>query len=104
MTTRKAPPIPLPKSWTAHVRSAMLHVISLARFATAYTRCWAVNSVNERVRLKAENCRLRQEFGLLQEEIRIEDQKTASTKPPRCRLARPGFASGLINAVAMPRS
>ncbi len=35
------PKIPLPKSWPEHVKSAMLHVISLAQYATAYTRGWA---------------------------------------------------------------
>lgn len=47
--------IPLPKSWPTRVRLAMLHVISLAQFATAYTRGWAANCPLERVRLKAEN-------------------------------------------------
>ena len=39
MAAKKQPTIPLPKSWAKHVRSAMLHVISLAQYATAYTRC-----------------------------------------------------------------
>jgi putative transposase len=83
MSAKKVPKIPLPKSWTKHVRSAMLHVISLAQFATVYTRSWAVDSVNVRVRLKAENCRLRQEFALLQEEIRIKDGRMAQISPQR---------------------
>ena len=40
---RRRPPIPLPKGWQRHVRSAVLHVISLAQFAVAHTRGWAVN-------------------------------------------------------------
>ena len=52
MSVQNPPRIPLPKSWTRHVRLAMLHVISLAQFATVYTRSWAVDSVNGRVRLK----------------------------------------------------
>ena len=83
MSVKKAPIIRLPKSWTSHVRSAMLHVISLAQFATVYTRSWAVDSVNARVRLKSENCRLRQEFALLQEEIRIKDGRMAQIGPQR---------------------
>ena len=83
MSAKKAPQIRLPKSWNKHVRSAMLHVISLARFATVYTRSWAVDSVNARVRLKADNCRLRQEFALLQEEIRIKDGRMAQIYPQR---------------------
>ena len=38
MSVKKAPQIRLPKSWSKHVRLAMLHVISLAQFATVYTR------------------------------------------------------------------
>jgi len=83
MSAKKAPRIPLPKSWTSHVRSAMLHVISLAQFATVYTRSWAVDSVNGRVRLKVENSRLRQEVALFEEEIRIKDARMAQINPHR---------------------
>ena len=68
MPAKKAPRIPLPKAWTRQVRSAMLHLISLAQYVTVYTRSWAVDSMNGRVRLKAENDRLRQEIALLREE------------------------------------
>ncbi len=54
MSTRKTPKIPLPKDWHRHVRSAVLNVISLAQYATVYTRSWAVDSMNGRVRLKSE--------------------------------------------------
>ena len=54
MSAKKPPRIPLPKAWTRHVRSAMLHILSLAQYATVYTRSWAVDSMNGRVRLKAE--------------------------------------------------
>ena len=83
MSAKKAPRIQLPKSWTSRVRSAMLHVISLAQFATVYTRSWAVVSVNGRVRLKVENQRLRQEFALFEEEIRIKDARMAQINPHR---------------------
>jgi transposase InsO family protein len=39
------------------------------------TRSWAVNNWNARVRLTAENDRLRQELALLQEEMRIKDSR-----------------------------
>jgi len=51
---RRRPPIPLPKGWHRHVRSAVLHVLSLAQFAVAYTSGWAVNSIHARIRLKTE--------------------------------------------------
>lgn len=67
--------IPLPHGWPQRVKSAMLHVISLAQFALAYTRGWAANSQIARVRLKAENDQLRQHAALLTEEIRIKDAR-----------------------------
>ena len=68
MTAKKKTKIPLPKDWTGNVRSAVLHVISLAQYATAYTRSWAANSPNERMRLKAENGeRSRVGLGAIQE-------------------------------------
>ncbi len=71
MTKHGNPPrIQLPAGWFRHTRSAMLHVISLAQFALAYTRGWAVNSQVARVRLKTENDRLRQQAAWLTEEIR----------------------------------
>ncbi len=36
-----APEIALPKGWNDNVKSAMLHVISLARFGMAYAHGWA---------------------------------------------------------------
>ena len=36
--------IPLPRGWPSRVKSAILHVISLAQFTAAYTRGWAANS------------------------------------------------------------
>ena len=80
---KNPPRIPLPKSWTWHVRAAMLHVVALAQYATAYTRGWASSSLTERVRLRAENDRLRQELALLREEIRIKDARMRLIAPQR---------------------
>jgi len=79
--TKNPPRIPLPKTWPAHVASAVLHVISLAQFATAYTRSWAACSLNARVRLKAQLDRANQEIALLREEIRIKDARMARIDP-----------------------
>ena len=87
MPARKPAEIPLPESWTGHVRSAMLHVIALAQYAAVYTRSWAASSTNARVRLKADNDRLRQEVGLLTEELRIKDARMQCIPPHR----RPAF-------------
>jgi hypothetical protein len=43
----------------------VLHAISLAHFSLTFTRSWAANSWNARIRLKQENDRLRQELALL---------------------------------------
>jgi putative transposase len=69
------PRIPLPKQWSKRVRSGVLHAISLAHFSLTFTRSWAANGFNARIRLKAENDRLRQELALLQEEMRIKDAR-----------------------------
>ena len=66
MAAEEKPKIPLPKGWTGHVRSAVLHIIGLAQYATVYTRSWAANSPNERMRLKAENDRFQAEVALLE--------------------------------------
>ncbi len=65
----------------------MLQVISLAQYATVYTRSWAVDSMNGRVRLKAENDRQGQEIALLREEIRIKDARMAQINPHRSNTA-----------------
>ncbi len=48
------PRIPFPKAWQKHVRSSLLHVISLAQFAAAYTRGWGADSTTPRLRHKTE--------------------------------------------------
>ncbi len=75
MTTRKLPTIPSPKGLSSHVKSAVLHIISLAHFSITHARGWAANSVSERVRTGAENDRLHQEIALLREELRIKDAR-----------------------------
>lgn len=73
--SRSRPRIPLPKQWSSRVRSGVLHAISLAHYSLTYTRSWAANSINARIRLKQENDRLQQELALLQEEMRIKDSR-----------------------------
>jgi hypothetical protein len=69
--------IPFPKSWPAKVRSAMLHVVSLAKYAAVYTRSWAADCTNARVRLRADRERHKEENALLREELRIKDCRMA---------------------------
>ena len=73
---RSRPRIALPKQWPNRVRSGVLHAISLAHFSLTFTRSWAANSWNARIRLKQENDRFREELALLREEMRIKDDRT----------------------------
>jgi len=82
-TNQETPKIPLPRGWKQHVQPALLHVISLAQYATGYTRSWAADSTNSRVRLKAELDRANQEIALLREEMRIKDARMARIDPHR---------------------
>jgi hypothetical protein len=59
--------IPLPKSWPAKIRSAMLHVVSLAKYAAVYTRSWAADCTRARLRLRAERDRHQEDNGLLRD-------------------------------------
>ena len=79
----KQPQIPLPKSWGTHVKTAILHVVALAQYALTYSRSWAADSTNQRVRLKAENDHLEQELALRQEELRIKDARMRQMAPAR---------------------
>jgi putative transposase len=88
LSKREVATPPLPKNWKRGVRSAVLNVISLAQLSIAYARGWAANSINARVRLKAENDRLREEVALLREEMRIKDSRMTLIVPQR----RPHYA------------
>ena len=79
----KQPQIPLPKSWGTHVKTAILHIVALAQYTLTYSRSWAADSTNERVRLKAENDQLVQELALRQEELRIKDARMRQIAPAR---------------------
>ena len=83
MSTHRPPRIPLPKGWPSHVKSGVLHVISLAHFSLTHARGWAARSVSASARIAAEKDRLHQEIALLREELRIKDW------PRRSRCAKP---------------
>jgi len=55
----------MPKGWPNFIRSAAIHVISLAHFSVTFARSVAANSINARIRLNTDNSRLRQEIALL---------------------------------------
>ena len=81
--------IPLPGGWLRCVKSAVLQVVSLARYAIIHTRGWAADSSNARARLEAEVHQARNEILLLEEEMRIKDARMALLDPHRRPHYRP---------------
>lgn len=65
----------LPKGWPTHVRSAVIHVCSLAHVSLVTTRGWMAHHRSSYVRQKSENQRLRDEVFLLTEELRIKSAR-----------------------------
>ena len=83
MPAKSCPSIILPKDWAPSVKSALLRVISLAQLAIAYTRAWAANCPNARIRLKARLDRAQQEIALLREQMRINNVRMELIPPHR---------------------
>ena len=81
MSDQSLPAVPLPSGWAENVKSAVLHVISLAHFAMVEARGWAANAVNPRARQAAEIDRLTGEVAFLQEQIRIQNARMAKVDP-----------------------
>ncbi len=69
--------VSLPGTWPKQVKSAILHVISLAHWALIYSRSWTADSPLQRVRLKCKLDQAENENLLLREELRIKDARMA---------------------------
>ena len=80
----REPTVPLPKAWPRVAKSAIVHAVALAHFVIVHVRGWCADSPLKRVRLSADNERLRSEVAMLQEELRIKDARLARI-PPRNR-------------------
>ena len=80
---RRPCPVPLPRFWSRRVRSAVIHVVSLAQASLAASRGWASESLNTSLRRRAEIDRLQQEIRLLREEIRIKDARMQHLDPQK---------------------
>ena len=92
--TAVARPLALPRGWPRGLRSEAVHAVSIAEFALTTALGWADQSLNPRLRLRAELERLRNEVLLLREEIRIKDARMEHVEaqkrshyPPTARLA-----------------
>ena len=77
---RKLRELPLPKGWPSHVKSGVLHIISLAHFSMTHARAWAAKSVSASVRIATENNRLHQEIALLPEEAPVFPASPVNSK------------------------
>jgi predicted RNA polymerase sigma factor len=66
-----SPVIPIPRDWSSHVRSAVLHTVALAQFTLVHAQSWAANNTNHRLQNLADVDQARQEIALLNEQIRI---------------------------------
>src|SRR3990172_9116770 len=75
LRSAKRDDIPLPKGWPRHVRSAVIHVVSMARVCLTMARAHAENHFDARIRLRTEVDGLRHEIALLKEEMRIKDAR-----------------------------
>jgi transposase InsO family protein len=80
-TDSSSSPSLLPRAWPERVKSAILHVISLAQLAVVRTRAWAANSPSARLRLKSELEEARSDIALLEEELRIKDARMREIDP-----------------------
>ena len=69
-------PLTPPRGWPRRIRSAAVHAVSLAEFALTAALGWAAQSLNPRLRLRAELERLRQE-------IRIKESRMTHIDPQK---------------------
>jgi len=75
MPPSNGPAIRLPKQWSRHVRSAIVHAVSMASVAFIATLARAENRFNDRIRVQAEHERREREVALLIEELRSKDAR-----------------------------
>ncbi len=68
---KKAPRIPLPSDWPEHVKTGILHVISLAQMALTAARARSSKKRGVVARLRAQLEDAKREISLLEEELRL---------------------------------
>jgi transposase InsO family protein len=81
--TLATPTIPLPDIWPEQTKSGLLFAIALAHRGVAYVRGWCADSRIARVRLAAENDRLKAEVAMLRQEVRIKDARWTRIPPAK---------------------
>ena len=73
--TSVTPRLRLPKNWHRHVRSAIVHAVSMATIAFTQALARVANDPDAQVRAEVEIDRLQREVDLLLEEGRIKDAR-----------------------------
>ena len=78
-----APERPLPRQWPEHVKSAVLHAVSLASMVFGSV-CGSVSKRHDKIlRLRVELERVISEIALLKEEMRIKDERLGRIPPKK---------------------
>ena len=98
-----SPAIPVPQASPSRVKSAILHVISLAQFTLVYTRSWAAGSTNPRLRMKGERDQADQEIALLPSPSRGVRFSVISVVKTRWTTT-PGWIFGLLTPVSVGKN
>jgi hypothetical protein len=75
--------LPVPRQWSEQVKSAFIHVISLASSAFTSTCALASKRRATVTRMKAELAQAYQEIALLREELKIKDDRFGRVSPHR---------------------
>jgi transposase InsO family protein len=75
MSPSSSQTIPLPKGWSRHVRSAIVHAVSMATIAFTHALARVANNPDAQIRAQVEIDRLQREVDLLLEEARIKDAR-----------------------------
>ncbi|OGV71373.1 MAG: hypothetical protein A3K19_01420 [Lentisphaerae bacterium RIFOXYB12_FULL_65_16] len=81
---RRAPRIPLPRHWPAHVDAAVQYAAAMAHAAIVYSRSWCVDSPFDRVRLAGRLEQARDDNAADKEELRIKTARMERV-PKHCR-------------------
>jgi hypothetical protein len=82
VVTRKSPKIPLPENWPEHVKTGIIHVISLVQIALTVARARSKKR-GAVARLQAKVEEQAGEISLLKEELSLRDLRMARVKPRR---------------------
>jgi hypothetical protein len=73
--------LPVPRQWTKQIKSAFIHIISLASATITCTCALASKRKATVTRMKAELAQAYQEIALFRDEIRVKDDRFRRVAP-----------------------